>query len=319
MSRLLITGAAGFLGRALVNALSAQGAEVCAQTRRAVPLPPGAEPWIIDDLCQLPPDTPERLRGLDAVVHCAARVHMLQDQAADPLAEFRCVNVEATLALARQAVAAGVPRLVFVSSIGVNGSHNLGRPFRHDDTPQPDTPYTASKWEAEQGLAALARETGLRVLVVRPPMVYGPQAPGNFALLVRLVRKGWPLPLGSLRAARSFVALDNLVDLITTLATAPQAASGVYLAGDGPQTSTSAFIADIARALGQPPRLWPLPLPLLMGLATLAGRAEQLRKMSVPLAVDIAATTERCGWQPRHTQAQALGRALSPHAPENPP
>ncbi len=316
-SSILITGSAGFLGSAIVQHLSSQGLPVLAQTRRPAVFPVGTQPWLLDDLCRLPPDTPGRLRGVATVVHCAARVHMLQEQSIDPLAEFRRVNVDATLALARQAAAAGVRRFVFISSIGVNGNQNRDMPFRHDDKPQPDTPYTLSKWDAEQSLAALGQETGMEMLFVRPPMVYGRNAPGNFALLVKLVRKGWPLPLGSLHAPRSFVALDNLVELLATLATQPQAEPGVYLAGDGPQTSTTDFITDIARALGQTPHLWKVPLPLLMGLTTLVGRTDQLRKLAVPLAVDIAATTERCGWHPRHTQAQALYRALAPTAPEN--
>lgn len=320
MSRhVLVTGGTGFLGRALCAALVAEGLRVtCLVRRPEARLPIGVERWIAPELPELAPDTERRLADVDIVVHSAGRAHMLQDRATDPLTAFRRVNTEGSLTLARAAAAAGVQRFIFVSSIGVNGSQSGDRAFRADDQPQPDSPYAQSKWEAELALTRLQDETGMAVIHLRPPMIYGPAAPGNFALLARLVAKGWPLPLGGLRAPRSFVALDNVVDILTHMVRHPNPPSGVYLVADAQVTTTTEFIRAISHGMGQNLNLIPVPAGALQMLASLAGRGDQIRKMSVPLAVDTRSTEARLGWTPPISMAVAMQRAFADITPSSP-
>ena len=261
-------------------------------------LPKRVVRWVAPELPTLAPDALQRLKGVDTVVHLAGRAHILQDGAKDPLTAFRLVNTEGTLALASTAVSAGVQRFIFVSSIGVNGSRSGDHPFRPEHTPHPDSPYAQSKWEAEQALNRLQAESGLTVLHLRPPMIYGQAAPGNFALLARLVAKGWPLPLGGLRAPRSFVALENVVNIVSHMVLHPNPPSGVYLVSDGQVTTTTEFIRAIALGMGKNLRLIPVPPGLLLFLANLVGRREYIRKLCVPLEVDIRSTETRLGWTP---------------------
>jgi nucleoside-diphosphate-sugar epimerase len=311
-THVLVTGGTGFLGRALCYALVAKGHRVTAMVRRSEAwLPTGVERWVAPEVPKLAPNAAQRFGDVDVVVHAAGRSHMLQDKATDPLTAFRRINTDGTLAVARAAAVAGVQRFIFVSSIGVNGSQSGCRAFQADDQPNPDSPYAQSKWEAEQALTCLQVETGMTVIHLRPPLIYGPAAPGNFALLVRLVSKGWPLPLGALRAPRSFVALDNVVDLLTNMVGHPNPPSGVYLVADAQVTSTTEFIRAMARGMGQNLYLIPVPASVLLMLATLAGRGEQIRKMSVPLAVDIQATYARLGWKPPVCMEVAMQSAFS--------
>lgn len=317
---ILVTGGAGFVGRALCIALVAKGYRVTAMVRRAEALlPDGVVRWVAPDLPDLAPDTVQRLAGVDMVVHAAGRAHMLQGNDCDSLTAFRRVNTEGTFSLARAAATAGVRRFIFVSSIGVSGSQSGDHAFRADDPPQPDSPYAQSKWEAEQALMHLQIETGMTVLRVRPPMIYGQAAPGNFALLARLVAKGWPLPLGALRAPRSFVALDNVVDLLTHMVSHPNPPGGVYLVADAQTTTTTRFIRAMANGMGQRLSLIPVPAGVLLVLASLAGRGEQVRKMSVPLAVDMHSTEARLGWTPPVGMEAAMQRAFSSKAPPSLP
>jgi nucleoside-diphosphate-sugar epimerase len=311
MARVLVTGAAGFIGGALVAALRDRGHRVVAMTSSTEPASPdGVERWVAPRLPTLPDDVLQRLTGIEVVVHAAARAHVLDESAADPLAAFRAANTAGTLALARACVQAGVRRFVFLSSIGVNGSTSGVSVFRPDDLPHPDSPYAQSKWEAEQGLDALVAGSGnpggMTVHHVRPPLVYGAGARGNFALLVRLVGTGLPLPLGALLAPRSFVALENLVDLLARLVEHPAPPSGVYLVADADRTTTADFIRAISRAMGRPDRLLNVPVGLVRAAARLVGRADQVRKMAVPLAVDAAETCRSLDWQPPRTMDQAL-------------
>lgn len=308
----LVTGGGGFLGYSLCAALVAQGLRVTAMVRRPdAALPHGVMRWVAPELPCLGPDAARQLSTVDVLAHTAGRAHVLRDQAKDPLAAFRRVNVDGTLTLARAAAEAGVARFIFVSSIGVNGRQSGHQPFTADDCPQPDSPYAQSKWEAEQALNQLQAVTGMAVLHVRPPMIYGPAAPGNFALLARLVAKSWPLPLGSLHAPRSFVALDNVVDLLVLMVRHPNPPSGVYLVADAQVTTTTQFIRAMAQGMGQNLSLLPIPAIWLQALMTLLGRGEQMRKMSVPLAVDIRTTVARLGWTPPQTMAVAMKRAFS--------
>ncbi len=311
-THVLVTGGTGFLGRALCSTLVAKGLRVTAMVRRSEAwLPTGVERWAAPELPDLALDITTLLTDVDTIVHAAGRAHMLQDQATDPLTAFRRVNTDGTLAFARAAAASGVKRFIFVSSIGVNGSQSGEHPFKAEDQPLPDSPYAQSKWEAEQALNHLQDETGMTVMHLRPPMIYGQAAPGNFALLARLVAKGWPLPLGAIRAPRSFVALDNVVDLLSHMVRHSNPPGGVYLVADAQTTTTTEFIRAMARGMGQNLHLIPVPSNVLLMLGKLAGRGDQIRKMAVPLAVDIQSTEERLGWKPPVSMADAMQRAFS--------
>jgi UDP-glucose 4-epimerase len=239
------------------------------------------------------------LDRIDVVIHAAARVHVMRDQAADPVVEFRRANTEGTLALARQAAAAGVKRFVFVSSIKVNGEGTLpGQPFVAKVSSAPCDPYGLSKYEAEEGLKALAAETGMEIAIVRPPLVYGPGVGANFLSMMRWISRGVPLPLGSIHNRRSLVALDNLVDLLLTCATHPAAANRVFLVSDGEDLSTTDLLRRLGRAMGKPPRLLPVPAAALRWGAAILGRGDIGRRLCGSLQVDASETSRTLGWKP---------------------
>jgi nucleoside-diphosphate-sugar epimerase len=251
------------------------------------------------------------LQGVDVVVHLAARVHVMQEQAADPLAEFRRVNVQGSLALGRQAVQAGVRRFVFVSSVKVHGEATApGQALRADDPPHPEDAYGQSKREAEDGLRDLARGTGMELVIVRPPLVYGPGVRANFRALARAAGSGWPLPLGAVHNRRSFVALDNLVDLLVLCGTHPAAAGQAFLVSDGQDLSTTELLQGLARAQGRRARLWPVPVGLLQWAGRLSGRSAMLQRLCGNLQLDITKTREVLGWVPPLGVDEALRRAV---------
>jgi nucleoside-diphosphate-sugar epimerase len=319
LQTVLVTGASGFVGKAVCSALLNCGHSVVAMARKPLRFSsPGFEAWLVEDIAAIPISGFKGLSRVDTIVHCAGRAHKLQDDALDPSIAFRQVNAEVTVTLARRAADAGVKRFIFISSIGVSGSRSGENAFRADDPPAPDTPYAQSKWEAEQGLLALSQETPMTIHVVRPPMIYGPDAPGNFALLAKLVRRGWPLPFGALHAPRSFVARDNVVDLLIHLVQHPRPPSGVYLVADSEIVSTTIFIRAMAEAMGLTPWLVPVPARMLEWMASLVGRGEQIRKMAVPLTVDISSTCSRLDWTPPVTMAVAMQRALAPLPSKSP-
>ena len=247
------------------------------------------------------------MAGVQIVIHAAARVHVMSESSADPLAEFRKVNVDGTLNLARQAVAAGVRRFIFVSSIKVNGEGTEpGKPYKADDAPAPVDPYGISKLEAEHGLLALAAETGMEVVIIRPVLVYGPGVKANFRSMMNWLNKGIPLPLGSIRNKRSLVALDNLVDLIVTCIEHPAAANQVFLVSDGEDLSTTELLRRMGAALGKPARLLPLPGAWLNGAACLLGKGAIAQRLCGSLQVDIEKTRRLLGWTPPVTVDEAL-------------
>jgi len=256
-------------------------------------------------------DFSEALAGITTVVHLAARAHIMRDTAADPLTAFRAVNVEGTLNLARQAVESGVKRFVFVSSIKVNGeATKLGMPFSADDMPAPLDPYGVSKMEAEQGLRQIAAETGMEVVIIRPPLVYGPGVKANFAALMRAVQRGWPLPLGAVHNQRSLVALDNLVDFIVTCLSHPQAANQTFLVSDGHDLSTTELVRGLARAAGVPARLLPVPVWALQAGASLLGKGDVVQRLCGNLQVDISKASNLLGWVPPVSVDEGLRRAM---------
>ncbi|MES1195405.1 MAG: NAD-dependent epimerase/dehydratase family protein, partial [Steroidobacter sp.] len=249
------------------------------------------------------------LRGIDLVVHTAGRAHILCEYTSNPLLEFRRINCHATLKLARDCVRAGVRRFIFISSIGVNGAETVGTPFRADDKATPHSLYAISKYEAEIGLMEIARETGLEVVVIRPPLIVGPNAPGNFRQLVKLLRRGIPLPLAAVRNQRSFVALDNLIDLIMKCLVHPSAANQTFLVSDGEDLSTPQLVQKLGLALGSPVKLFHVPVPLLSAGAALFGKREMLRQLCGSLCIDITKTRELLDWSPPITIDEGLIRA----------
>ena len=300
MQKVLITGVNGFVGKKLANELITKGFKVngAARSSRTMHSIPEITKYVIKDL-DANTDWQQALASVSVVIHLAARVHVMKDTAADVLAEFRKVNVAGTLNLARQAVEAGVQRYIFISSIKVNGEVTvLGRPFMPDDQPAPVDPYGVSKCEAEAALRQLARETGMEVVIIRPPLVYGPGVKANFHSMMDWLDKGIPLPLGAIHNQRSLVALDNLIDLIITCINHPAAANQIFLAGDGEDLSTTDLLRRMAAAMGKNARLVPVPVFLLVWGARLFGKQAIAQRLCGSLQVDISRARELLGWQP---------------------
>ena len=314
----LVTGATGFVGRALVAQLVAQGRDDVRALTRHLPANPlrGAK-YLSGGNLNLKTQWQPLLAGVHAIVHTAARAHVLHDCAVDPLAEFRRVNVAGALRLAEQAAEVGVRRFVFVSSIGVNGVQSPpGEVFSPADQPNPHNSYTLSKWEAEQGLLRVADETGMEVVIIRPPLVYGPNAPGNFGSLMRWLNRGIPLPLGAIHNKRSLVALDNLVDLIITCLTHPAAANQTFLVSDGEDLSTTELLRRMGAALGKPARLIPVPVSVLKLGAALVGKPELAQRLCGSLQIDMSKTRELLGWTPPFSVDEGLKKAAKGYSRE---
>ena len=303
---ILVTGANGFVGRAMVARLRRDGAAVRAamRTRQAENLN-AAEVFCGLDIGGAT-DWAPALRGVETVIHCAARVHVMRDTGADPLQEFRRVNVQGSVNIATQAIEAGVKRFVFVSSIGVNGAETFDRAFQADDAPAPHSPYAQSKLEAEVALRRLSAQFGIELVIVRPPLVYGPDAPGNFSTLIRAIHRGIPLPFGAVDNLRSLVALDNLVDLLALCGNHPAAAGQIFLVSDGEDVSTPTLLHRIASALGRSARLLPVPVLLLRGAARLLGRAGAAQSLCGSLQVNISKTRKLLRWSPTVGMEAAL-------------
>ena len=281
--RVFVTGGTGFVGRGLVERLRADGFVVTAAVRDLA----AGSGWVDD------------VAGHGVVVHCAARVHVMDERAADPLVEFRRANVDATLQLAREAAAAGVKRFVFISSIKVNGEGTApGQPYTAFDTPAPQDPYGISKLEAEQGLRKLAQETGMQLVIIRPVLVYGPGVRANFRSMMTWLSRGLPLPLGAIHNQRSLVSLDNLVDLVVTCVDHPAAAGEVFLVSDGEDLSTTEMLRRLGRALGKTARLISVSPLLLEAAAGLLGRRSVAQRLCGSLQVDIWHTCATLNWTP---------------------
>jgi len=310
---ILLTGATGFLGLCLADVLNTDARfDLTCVVRR--PRSTGAGMDVLFDSFDASPEWAAALAGKNVVIHAAARAHIMNDEMLNPLAEYRKVNVEGTLNLARQAAIAGVKRFVFISSIKVNGEQTpLGKPFFSYDAPSPEDFYGTSKYEAEVGLRDLAAETGMEVVIIRPPLVYGPGVKGNFASMIKLVEKGLPLPFGAIDNRRSLVGLDNLVDLIFTCIDHPNAANQVFLVSDGADLSTSGLLRRVAKAMGKPSRLIPVPAGLLQLGATVLGKKAVGQRLLGSLQVDISSTRERLDWTPPLSVDEGLRRCFETH------
>lgn len=304
--KVLVTGANGFVGQATTSVLAASGHEVVRAVRYA-----GTVGVSVGEIGPLT-DWSNALNSCDTVVHLAARVHVMNDLTIDPLATFREVNTIGTLNLANQAAAAGVRRFVFVSSIKVNGEQTgVGQFFRAGDIPHPEDPYGVSKRDAEDGLREIAAHTGMDVVVIRPPLVYGPGVKGNFATMMRWLKRGFPLPLGSVNEnRRSLVALDNLVDLIMTCIEHSAAANQTFLVSDGEDLSTADLLRRLGAAMGKPSWLLSVSPGLLMTGATMLGKGDIAQRLLGNLQVDISHTRQILSWTPPIGVDEGLRRAV---------
>lgn len=313
MTRVLLTGASGFIGQALSSHLLAKGYQVSAIGRTA---PTSALNFFNGELS----DTAlvaKALEGAECVVHLAARAHQLSDGSARPLDDFRAVNRDLSLVLAAEAARAGVRRFVFVSSIGVNGASSGAHPFAEEAVVAPHSDYALSKWEAEQALQEHAHSSGMEVTILRPPLVYGCDAPGNFARLLRLVALGLPLPFASVHNKRSMIALENLVTLIEACMSHPKAANELFLASDGDDFSIGEIIRLLAQGMGREAHLWPVPVRWLSAGASLLGRTSQYVQLCESLQVDASKSRRLLEWQPCVSAQDALllaGQRYAAHA-----
>ncbi len=306
MGLTLVTGASGFVGTHLVQEMRQRGLPVRGVSRQKKP-----------GLVTVPSYGPEvdwtaYLAGTDVIVHLAARVHVMRETAKDPLAEFRAANVGATLNLARQAARAGVRRFIFVSTIKVNGESTApGTPFTADDPPNPQDPYAISKAEAEAALMRLGRETRMEIVIIRPPLVYGPGVGGNFGSLIKWARLGLPDPFGKIGNRRSLVYVSNLSDLLIKVLDHPAAANKTFLVADAETLSTGELLAKLTTASGRTRRTFRWSPSFLMGLAALAGQKQAADRLLSSLQVDCRTTCEALGWTPPFTNDEGLRRTVT--------
>ena len=305
----LVTGAIGFVGKNLCSFLQKNDV-LFRQTLRNFHVDAQPDSVTIGDI-NGETNWSGALKGVSEVVHLAARVHVVRENVAHPFLEFRQVNVEGTLNLARQAVEAGVQRFIFLSSIKVQGEDTTGKPFGCDDIPAPKDPYAVSKFEAEQGLKKIADETGLEVVVIRPPLVYGKGVGGNFRRLLLAVKRGVPLPFGAVKNKRSFVYVENLCDLIRECLGNKNAVGEILLVSDGQDVSTPQLLSLLARMHGSRLRLLNVPIWLLLFSAKVIGRATDMQRLLSDLQVDSSKTRELLKWQPPFSLEQGICRTIA--------
>ena len=304
--KLLVTGANGFVGRALCAEAAAQGMLVRGSMRHQYDLPAGVERVVVGEIDEKI-NWQRALNGCDIVIHLAARVHVMRESVKNPLEEFRRINTVGTEQLARNAVASRVKRLVYVSSIGVNGLFTRGDvKFSEQDASNPHNAYAVSKWEAEQVLYRVAVETGLEVVIVRPPLVYGANAPGNFAQMLQVVALCLPLPLASVHNQRDFIYVGNLVNSLIACATHPTAAGQTYLVSDGESVSTPDLIRSLAKAFGKSNLVFPFPISVMRFCAGLFGKSAAVDRLTQSLQIDSSKIRKELSWKPPCTMQQGL-------------
>ena len=309
---IVVTGANGFVGSHLCRALQRKGMAYRAVVREGAQASPGTAGLVRLPSLDAHTDWTTALQGATTVIHLAARVHQVQDTSADPLQAFRATNLHATLQLARCAQKMGVQRFIFVSTVKVLGEETApDQPFRAGDPARPLDAYATSKHEAEQALRALVAGGSMELVIVRPPLVYGPGVRANFASLVRVVRRGIPLPLACVHNLRSLVGIDNLVSLLLRCTQHADAGGQNFLVSDGHDLSTPDLVRQLATALGQPARLWPVPLAGLQLAARLTGRQAAVQRLCSSLQVDISATCQGLQWAPPVSVAEGLRRMVA--------
>jgi nucleoside-diphosphate-sugar epimerase len=305
MKRVLVTGASGFVGLHLCPFLIGKGYAVrAAQRRRCADLSPFEQVEIGE--ISADSDWRSALDGVDVVVHLAGRAHIMQESVEDPLALFRQVNVFGSQQLARQAAESGVKRLIYISSIKVNGERSSDRPLAADDPAAPEDAYGQSKWEAEQVLKEIAAETNIELVILRPVLVYGAGVKGNLQSLVSWIRRGLPLPLGRVDNRRSLVGIENLLDFIAICLEHPKAAGETFLVADGEDLSTPQLVRKLAQAMGVSPRLVPVPIKLLQWMGQLSGRRSAIERLGGNLQVDIGKNRRLLGWTPKFSVEAGL-------------
>ncbi len=315
----LLTGASGFVGRAVLKTAQQRSIKIRPVLRSIISGEVKTDGIMVSDL-DGKTEWSQVLKGIDVVIHAAARNYNMRDEALDPLTEYRRVNVQGALKLACQAARVGVKRFVFLSSVKVNGeSTGESHLFTPDDKVSPHDAYGLSKWEAEQGLWEIASQTAMEVVVVRPPLVYGPGVKGNLAGLLDLVRSGVPLPLAAVNNRRSFIGLDNLVDLLIRCVDHPNAAGKTLLVSDDHDLSTPELLRMIAKAMGRSARLFPVPVPLLFLAGRALGRLNEVDRLVGSLQVDSSATRELFGWTPPVSVEEGVGRMVRGYLAERDP
>lgn len=309
--RIAVSGANGFVGRSLCASLHDAGHDVIALVRRSTNGDVRRMERLIhdDNFASLAAGKPE-FGPCDAFVHLAARVHVMHDRAADPLPLYRAANVDGSVNAARAALRAGARRMVFVSSVKALGEGEPGRPWREDDLPAPVDLYGISKREAEIALTDFGRDNGMEVVIVRPPLVYGPGVRANFLGLMKAVRHGIPLPLGAVEARRSMVYVGNLTDAISLLATSGGPLDGVFHVTDGNDLGVTEMIRAIADALGRTARLVPVPVAWLRGAGKLFRQSSRIERLTAPLRMECVRLHEELGWTPPWTVSQGLAQTV---------
>jgi len=308
--KILVTGSTGFVGKRVLEMASAKNWECLAQVRKATTKKPRAEAVIVP-VIDSTTDWLHALSGVDCIVHCAARVHQMQESEAEALVAYNEVNTLGTLHLARQAAALGIKRFVFLSSIKVNGEFtDAGFPFSAEVNQPPTDPYAKSKYDAEIGLKNIAQETGLEVVIIRPPLVYGPGVKANFQSMMSWIKKGIPLPLGAINNKRSLVFIDNLVDLILTAAVHRNAVNGTFLVSDDNDISTTQLLNTVAVAMNRPSRLLPVPMSWIKLAATLIAKPQIAQRLCGSLQVDISETKKILNWTPSVSVEEGIKRTV---------
>ena len=305
--RILLTGATGFIGKALIVELIQQNFNISIAVRQKTNLFPDKVKQFIVGNFENNPDFSASLSEVDCVIHIAGKAHVIDKVKASALDEFRKINTELTLNLAKQAVVAGVERFIFLSSIGVNGNQN-NHSFLENDTPNPQEPYAISKYEAEQGLLKLAKNSSLEVVIIRPPLVYGNNAPGNFGRLIQWAgaKIMFPLPLGAVNNARTLIAIDNLVSFIITCTLHPKAANEVFLISDDDNLSTTQLLKKIAIAFNKKALLLPIPVDWMIFSAKLLGKEADAVRLFSSLAVNSSKARDLLDWHPVTTMDEQL-------------
>lgn len=316
MLNIAITGASGFVGRQLCSELVLRGYKVTAFTRDLRNQLDNIDYHMIEDI-GVDTNWGNALDKVDVLIHLAARVHVMHEVANNPLQSFLDVNLHATVHLAKAAAAAGVKRFVYASSIKVNGEFTQNQPFSEQDAANPQDAYAVSKWEAEKALREIEKETGMQVVILRPPLIYGPNVKANFASLIKLVDKGLPLPLASINNKRSLIYLGNFVDAIISCAQHPKAAGNTYLVSDGEDISMPQLIKKIAYALNRPSRLFSFPVSIMYLIAKLAGKSSSLQRITQSLAIDSSKIRQELNWQPPFTIEQGLKETADWHCSQS--